>query len=125
MDACLDYIYERQGNQQEIMLYLHEWIISYPNVVGKISYKIPVYYRKRWICYLNPFKNDQVELVFTRANELSNEQGLLDFRDRKLVAGIIFAKIEAIPIDVLHEIFQEALLLDDDVKYALRRKANK
>ena len=116
MDACLAYIYEREGNQQGIMLYLHEWIISYPNVAGKIRYKIPVYYRKRWICYLNPIKNDQVELVFTRANELSNEQGLLNFRDRKLVAGVIFTTVEAIPTEVLHEIFQEALLLDDEVK---------
>lgn len=116
MNACLDYIYQREGNQQEIMLFLHDLITSYPLVVGKIRYKIPVYYRKRWICYLNPVKNDQVELAFTRANELSNEQGLLNFRDRKLVAGVIFAKIEDIPTEVLQEIFQEALLLDDEGK---------
>lgn len=115
MNNCLDYIYEREGNQQEIMRYLHVLITSYPEVEGKIRYKIPVYYRKSWICYLNPIKGDRVELVFTRAREISNEQGLLDFKDRKLVAGLIFTTIADIPAEELHEILQEALLVDEGI----------
>lgn len=122
MDACLDYIYEREGDQQAIMLHLHELLTSYPDVSGKMRYKIPFYYRKSWICYLNPTKDGSVELAFTRANELSNEQGLLDFKDRKQVAGITYAKAADIQDDVLHEILQEALLLDEEVKYASKRK---
>ncbi len=62
MNPCLDYIYQREGNQQEIMLHLHELLTSYPEVSGKIRYKIPFYYRKSWICYLNPTKYGSVEL---------------------------------------------------------------
>lgn len=125
MDACLNYIYEREGNQQEIMLYLHELITSYPEVTSKIRYTIPFYYRNSWICYLNSLKGDRVELVFLRGNALSNEQGLLDARDRKQVAGVIFSKVSDIPTDVLYEIFQEALLLDEEVKYAPKRKSSR
>lgn len=121
MDACLDYIYQLEGDQQEIMLHLHEILTSYPGVSGKIRYKIPFYYRKSWICYLNPAKNG-VELVFTRASELSNEQGVLDFKDRKQVAGITFAVAGDINENILHEIFQEALLLDEEVNYASKRR---
>lgn len=122
MDACLDYIYQLEGDQQEMMLHLHELLTSYPEVHGKIRYKIPFYYRKSWICYLNPLKDGGVELAFTRANELSNEQGLLDFKERKQVAGITFTKVGDIQDDVLHEIFQEALLLDEEVNYASKRR---
>ena len=125
MDDCLEYIYGREGDQQEIMLYLHQIITSYPEVSGKMRYNIPFYYRKSWICYLNPTKDGSVELAFTRANELSNEQGLLDFKGRAQVAGITFAKANEIQEDALHEILQEALLLDEAVKYAAKRKSPK
>ncbi|MBK7871629.1 MAG: DUF1801 domain-containing protein [Saprospiraceae bacterium] len=122
MNPCLDYIYELEGDQQQVMLRLHELITSYPEVTGKIRYKIPFYYRKSWICYLNPTKDGRVELAFTRANELSNEQGVLDFKNRKQVASITYTKSIDIQDDVLHEILQEALLLDEEVKYASKRK---
>ncbi len=125
MNPCLEYIYQREGNQQEIMLYLHELIIAYPEVTCKIRYNVPFYYRQSWICYLNPIKGDCVELVFLRANELSNEQRALDFKDRKQVAGITFARAADIQDDILYEILQEALLLDEEVKYASKRQRRK
>lgn len=125
MDACLSYIYDREGEQQAIMLHLHELLTSYPEVRGKIRYNIPFYDRKSWICYLSPLKDGSVELAFTRANELSNEQGALDFKGRKQVAGITYATMKDIKEAVLHEILQEALLLDEEVAYASKRSSKK
>lgn len=122
MDACLDYIYEKEGAQHEILMHLHELIVAYPEVSGKIRYKIPFYYRKSWVCYLNPVGKDKVELVFLRGNELSNEQGLLAARGRKQVLGVIFEQIAGIPDAVLHEILQEAFLLDEEIPYASKRR---
>ncbi|HMN89735.1 MAG TPA: DUF1801 domain-containing protein [Saprospiraceae bacterium] len=122
MDACLDYIYEREGRQQETMFFLHHLIMSYPEVTGKIRFKIPFYFRKSWICYLNPLKQDRVELVFLRGNELSNEQGLLESRGRKQVLGLIIERVADIPEEALHEILQEALLLDETIAYASKRR---
>lgn len=122
MDACLNYIYEREGNQQEVMLHLHELITSYPEVTSKIRYSVPFYYYNSWICYLNPVKGDRVELVFIRGKELSNEQGLLDARDRKQVSGVIFSKVSDIPQEMLHEVLQEVFLLEEEKKYISKRK---
>jgi hypothetical protein len=117
------FIAEQEEPLQELLDYLHSWLASHPEVRAKISYNIPFYYRKSWLCYLNPLRGSKaVELAFTRANELSNEQGLLDFRGRKQVGGIVLASLRDIPEAALQELFQEALLLDEQVPYAAKRR---
>ena len=61
-------------------------------------------------------------MCFLRANELSNEQGLLDFKDRSQVAGIELSKMKDIPLELLSEIIQEALILDETIPYAAKRQ---
>ena len=116
------YLSDLDSPQQEMIDYLHQLITSYPEVTAKIRYKIPFYYRRSWICYLNPTKDGGVELAFTRGNELSNEQGLLDARGRKQVSGVVFYQLKDIPEAVLYEVLQEAFLLDEEVPYSVRRK---
>ena len=116
------YLSDLDSPQQEMMDYLHQLITSYPEVTAKIRYKIPFYYRRSWICYLNPTKDKGVELAFTRGNELSNEQGLLDARGRKQVSGVVFYQLKDIPEAVLYEVLQEAFLLDEEAPYSVRRK---
>ena len=125
MNTVEDFIYSLEGKQQELLLFLHQLLSTYPEVEDKIRYKIPFYYRKSWICYLNPIKGEKIELVFIRGNELSNASGLLDARGRKQVAGVIFEKTNDIPLEALSEVIQEALILDDTVPYASKRKKNK
>lgn len=115
------FILELEGKQYEICSFLNGLITSYPKVTSKISYKIPFYHQKSWVCYLNPIKPDKVELAFTRADELSNEQGLLDFKNRKQIAGITFSSVGEIDKHLLNEILQEALLLDEAVPYKSKR----
>ena len=116
------YLSDLASPQQEMIDYLHQLITSYPEVTAKIRYKIPFYYRRSWICYLNPTKDGGVELAFTRGNELSNEQGLLDARGRKQVSGVVFYQLKDIPEAVLYEVLQEAFLLDEEAPYSVRRK---
>ena len=125
MNAVLDFIYEHEGQQREVLLFLHELMMSYPTITCKIRYRIPFYYRKSWICYLNPRKNNTVDFCFVRGNELSNEQGILEAKDRKQVRSLTFENVEEIPVEALEEIIQEAILLDDTVKYASKRTKNK
>ncbi len=125
MDAVLDYIYEQEGEQREILLFLHELMCSYPAITSKIRYRVPFYYRKSWICYLNPRKNNTVEFCFIRGNELSNEQGILESKGRKQVYSLTFDDVKTIPVETLEEIIQEAILLDDTVKYASKRTKKK
>jgi len=122
LNACLDYIELLEGEQRRIMLALFQFIEAFPQVTCRIRYKVPFFYRKSWLCYLNPLKNGSVELCFVRANELSNEQGLLDFKDRTQVAGVTYFSAKDIQEPMLAEVLQEALLLDEEVAYAPKRK---
>ena len=111
------YIEAYDGPEGRIMRTLSEWILSYPQISAKLRYSIPFFYRKSWICYLNPKRGKGVELVFLRAIEFGNSTGILDFRGRKMVAGIWIGDPEQIPFEELDLVLQEALDLDERVPY--------
>jgi len=116
MDSVQNYILEQSEDNQKIMLFFHELLMSFPEVTNKIRYKIPFYYRKSWVLYLNPQKTKGVEICFIHGQKLSNEHNLLERKDRKQIAGITFKKISEIPEEIIFEIIQEAFLLDDFLK---------
>jgi len=113
-----EYIDGFEGDDHEIMKFLHDLMMDQPGILSKITYKIPFYYRNSWICYINHVKKGGIEFVFTRGKELSNEQGILAGRGRKEVKGIHFNTVDDIPAGLLHEVIQEAILLDETVPYS-------
>lgn len=122
MEVVEDFIYHHEGQQREILLHLHQVLTEELNLSPKIRYKIPFYYNKSWICYLNPTKQDTVELAFTRGNELSNAQGLLDSKGRTQVFSIEITSLSDLQNEALQEVWQEAILLDETVPYASKRQ---
>jgi len=118
MDPVEDYIYGFEGSQREILQYFHDLMLSFPGITARMSYKIPFYYGKSWICYLSPVGKDAVDLGFPRGNELSNEQTLLEEKGRKLVRTVRFKQLVDIPEQAIHEILQEAILLDETIPYS-------
>lgn len=78
MNPVEDFIDSLTGKQRDIILHLHLWLLQFEGVNAKISFGIPMYYRKKWICYLNPLKNGGVEFVFSRGNGLQDTSGLLN-----------------------------------------------
>jgi len=115
MEANLDFILRHEGQQRWIMERLHELITTFPEITGKISYRIPFYYRKKWVCYMNPVKKNGIELVFINGHLMSNEQGILDGKGRRQVKGVTFYDVEEIPEDVILELLQEAFLVDGEM----------
>jgi hypothetical protein len=107
---------------QKILNRLHQLLHHELDLEARIRYKIPFYYNRSWICYLNATKEGGVELAFTRGNELSNAQGLLQSQGRQQVSGVIFRDPGEIHEDVLLEVINEALLLDETVPYTSKRK---
>ena len=122
MSAVEAFIYEKEGEQREIMLTLHDMMVHQLGLLEKIRFKIPFYYNRTWICYLNPVKNNGIDLAFIRGNELSNEQGILESRGRKQVRSISLYANKEIPLEPILEILQEAILLDETVPYQSKRK---
>lgn len=123
MSNVEDYIEQFDGNQREIMLHFHSLLTLNFNLIQKIRFKVPFYYGKSWICYLNPTKKGKVELAFVRGNELSNNQSILDSKGRKQVYSIEFETISEIPTEQINEIILEAILLDESKPYESKRKS--
>ncbi|MEN0003167.1 MAG: DUF1801 domain-containing protein [Bacteroidota bacterium] len=122
MDEVEYYIEEQAGQQKEVLHYLHQLFLTFPEVQSKLRYGIPFYYRHSWVCYASPRKNGSVELVFIHGKQLSNSQGLLQARDRKMVAGIELTTVDAIPEEALFEIIQEAFLMDEEQAQQKKKK---
>lgn len=117
-----DFIYQFEGNQREVLLYFHHLFTQDLNLHARIRFKIPFYDGKSWICYLNPTKDGKISLAFVRGNELSNYQGMLKNKGRKQVFSVEFEKVPDIPFLQVHEIIQEAILLDELKPYMSKRK---
>lgn len=122
MSAVEIFIDECEEPARSIMIYLHEVLTNELGLKPKIRYKIPFYDSKSWICYLNPQKDKSVELAFTRGNELSNEQGMLENKGRKQIMGVCFSSLESIPHNSLMEVLLEAIELDASTAYKVKRK---
>ncbi len=116
-----DFIYDLEGEQRAVFEYLDELISGFPEMESKIRYRVPFYFRKSWICYLNPKKKGGMELCFLRANELADAGGILNFKDRTQVAGIEISSLKDIPEEGLREILMEAILLDETIPYRSKR----
>ncbi|MEO9482302.1 MAG: DUF1801 domain-containing protein [Ekhidna sp.] len=112
MKTIEGFILGLDGQQKAIVSFFHNHLTQHHDLQGKISYNIPVYYRKSWVCYLNPLKNNGIELAFTKGHRLSNDQKLLNKKKRKYVAGIDLFDISSIPEQSINEIIQEALIVD-------------
>jgi len=125
MSEVEDFIYQYEDNQRKVMLFLHNWLTQELGLTEKMRFKIPFYYGKSWICYMNPTKKETIEFAFVRGNELSNEQGLLDSKGRKQVYSVEFKQVKDIPQQTLNEIIQEGILLDETIPYESKRKMNK
>ncbi len=117
MNTVEDYIFDYEGPEREVLEYFHELMTSFPGITAKIRFKVPFYYQKTWVCYLNPVKPDKIALCFLRGYELSNDQGLLETKGRKQVSSVEFASVGEIPKEAILEIINEALLLDEMVPY--------
>ncbi len=124
MNAVQGYIADQRNTQKEIMSVLRTWILDLgPHAQEKISYKIPFFYFYGPMCYLNPTP-DGVDLGFVQGKSLSNEQGLLQMKQRKTVATIRFhslAEVEAREAQI-RQILNEATILN---QYLHRTKIKK
>ncbi len=122
MVAVDDFIQNFEGDQRKILNYLHILLANELELVPKIRFEIPFYYKRSWICYLNPTKRKTADFCFLRGNELSNEQGLLSGKGRKQVVSIEIAKLSDLPEGAIKEVVHEALLLDESVPYSVKNK---
>ncbi len=116
MSACQDYLFDLEGRQRQIAEILSEQFLAFPGIQCRIRFRIPFFYQHSWICYLNPVKNEGIELAFIYGYRLADPEGLLQAHGRKQVKGVRLYRVTELPLESIQILFSEALLLDEILK---------
>lgn len=112
-----DYIDSKDKSIKPLLSHLRKIImLSHPHIREQISWNIPFFYCFDHLCYLSIIKKTKgVEVCFVKGFHLSNESGLLDAKDRKLIKGVTFISLSDYKEkeEAFLEILQEAVLFNE------------
>jgi hypothetical protein len=100
--------------QREAALVLHTYLLGLEGVSVKIRYGVPFYDAKKMMCYIGSYKH-VIEISFLEAKYLTDEKGLLQWRNRKSVASIALPSIDEVDWEALDEVVKSALLVDSEI----------
>jgi hypothetical protein len=113
MNPVESYIYRLEGEEREIISYLHDLLTQRYEMSYKIRYRVPFYDIKKWLCYLNIQKKGGVELCFLHGRWMADPQGALDAKGRVQIYGITYRSLEQIDEEVLQILIEEAIEIDE------------
>ena len=112
MNEVEDYILNQVQSKKDILLYFHNIFIERYRLKPKITYKIPMYYGKKCIVYLNADNRAGVDLAFIEGYQLKKDFGILERKNRKMVKSIEFNSIEKIYEEKVLRLLEEAISID-------------
>lgn len=113
-----DFFAHQTPEIRQLLQYVRQLIlVSHPKMRERFMYNsVPFFICLDYVCYFGKIqKTKGVEICFAKGFLLSNEQGLLDAKGRKIISGITvrnlqeFKEIE----DGFLEILQEAILVNE------------
>jgi hypothetical protein len=100
-----------------LLWHIRELILcSHPKTKERILFNTPMFAVKKEFCYVGTIKaKTGIEIGFHRGFQMSNQQGLLDAKGRKYIAGISFKSLDDLKEkeEAFLEIIQEAIILDE------------
>lgn len=111
----IDFIYNQKGAKHNLLLQLHAFISEYDCIQSSLKWGIPFWTIGRTICYANPLKTGGVELVFWNGTLLIKDFPILNLKDRKRMAGIIYEDAEDIDFELLNAILLKAIAYDEQL----------
>ena len=106
------------------MTVLRRWILDLgPHTQEKISYTVPYFYFYGPLCYLT-CPVDGVDLSFANGKKLSNDQKLLEEKNRKTVASMRFHSLAEIEEreEQVRQILNEAAILNQYMHNLKKKK---
>lgn len=85
-----------------------------PQVEEKINFTVPFFYFRGPFCYLSP-KFDGVYIGLVKGYQLSNEQGILETKNRKFIRSIHFYSLAEVQEkeEVVRQVLNEAAILNE------------
>ena len=102
--------------QQQIALQLRELVLGAgPGIEEVMKYGVPFFHYLGHMAYISPIKEypKAIVLGLTRGAQLSNESGVLEATDRKLIRHIVCRSIEDATRERINPVIQEAVLLNE------------
>lgn len=112
-----DFIENQDPEIRPLLWQLRQFILkSHPKMRERILFGMPMFAVKKEICYFGIIsKKNSIEIGFHRGFQLSNEQGILENKNRKYICGITFKNVEDFQNNaiIFDEILQEAIILDE------------
>ena len=121
-DEFLDYL---NDEELEIVLFLRKIIFEcMPDCKEKLAYNVPFYYRHARICYIWPASipwgkvEKGVAIGFCKGTSFLDET----FETTKFASKQIFNSVSEIDVALLKQKIYEALLVDNQIVKAKRRK---
>lgn len=120
-----EFIFQKEGRQRDLLLFLHNMMVNNYQLIPKIRYKIPFYYKSNWMLYLNPLKNGGVDLAVIRAIEQNEIHELLDFKGRKQVASLELKPDQNLPEMEIKEIIEAAIFIEEKSLVGKKGRNNK
>jgi len=122
LDEFLDYLPEEE---LEVVLFLRKIILEYmTDCKEKLAYNVPFYYRHSRICYIWPASipwgkvEKGVAIGFCKGTSFLDET----FGTAKFSSKLIFTTIKEIDVAFLKQQIYEAILIDEQIVKAKRRK---
>lgn len=118
-------------DELEVVEFLRQLIYDcIPDVSEKLSYNVPYFKRHKTICFIWPASvlwgkkqsHTVVRLGFTQGHLLTDEMGYLKLEGRKQVAWRDFERIENIDVELLQAYVYEAVVLDEELAKAKRKR---
>jgi len=86
-------------------------LTSSEQITEQVKHKIPFYYYKGQLCYINPF-DDRVVLGFSRGADMPDEHGLLK-GNQKTVRHAVFYPDAEIDEEKVRNLIYEALIVNE------------
>jgi hypothetical protein len=86
-------------------------LTSSEKIVEQVNHKIPFYYYKGQLCYINPF-DDRVVLGFSRGADLPDEHLMLK-GSQKTVRRVVFYPVTDFDEDKVRNLIYEALIVNE------------
>lgn len=120
-EEFLDYLPEEEV---EIVLFLRNIILNCMDGKEKLAYNVPFYYRHSRICYIWPASIPRgkvekgVAIGFCKGKLLSDDT----FETTKFASKQTFTSVKEIDVALLKQQIYEAVLIDEQIVKAKRRK---
>jgi uncharacterized protein YdhG (YjbR/CyaY superfamily) len=122
IEEFLDYLNEEE---LEIVLFLRKIILEcMPDCKEKLAYNVPFYYRHSRICYIWPASipwgkvEKGVAIGFCKGTSFLDET----FESTRFASKLTFNSVKEIDVPLLKQQIYEAILIDEQIVKAKRRK---